>query len=168
MTPMSRRRVLAGLSFAPLAFAALLAGAPLSPLAAADVAVNADASGLALQGHDPVAYFTEGRPVAGREDLTASHEGATYRFSSAANRARFLADPAAHVPAYGGYCAFGTAMGYKVKIDPAAFSIVDDRLYLNYSKGVQSRWQEDPAGYIAKADENWTTIRDKSPEELRP
>lgn len=168
MTPMPRRHGLAGLIFTAALLLILLAGADRQTARAAGVDVNADGAGLALQGHDPVAYFTEGRPVAGREDLTASHEGATYRFSSAANRARFLADPAAHVPAYGGYCAFGTAMGYKVRIDPAAFSIVDDRLYLNYSKGVQSRWQEDPAGYIARADENWTTIRDKSPEELRP
>lgn len=151
----------------------LLAGLVLSATMtvaalAAGVAINADSSGLALRGHDPVAYFTQGAPTPGDRAISAVHDGATYHFASEANRDTFLANPAAYLPAYGGYCAFGTAMGYKVDGDPEAWKIVDNRLYLNYSKGVQRRWESRQAHYITTADDQWSRIRDKSPEELRP
>lgn len=127
------------------------------PLAAQ--AVNTDRHGVAANGHDVVAYFTENEAVPGLASLTAVHEGSTYRFSTSANRDAFQADPQKYLPLYGGYCAYGVANGYKVKVDPEAFSIVEGRLYLNYSKGVQRRWKEDIPGYIARADSNWTQIR---------
>ena len=122
---------------------------------------NLDSSGLALKGYDPVAYFTESKPVSGRAEFTAQHEGATYRFASAANRDAFAAAPEKYVPQYGGYCAFGVAGGYKAPIQPDAWTVVDGKLYLNYDRSVRSRWSSDIPGYVRKADANWPTVRAK-------
>lgn len=118
-----------------------------------------EVNGIAIKGFDPVAYFTEGRPVAGSPDHAASHEGATFLFASAANRDRFLADPGRYAPRYGGFCAFGTARGYKADTQPEAFSIVGDRLYLNYNLAVREEWSKDIPGQIAKADARWPEVR---------
>jgi YHS domain-containing protein len=122
---------------------------------------NLDSSGLALKGYDPVAYFAEGKPVQGKPEITASHEGATYRFASAANRDAFAAAPGKYAPQYGGYCAYGMASGYKAPIEPDAWTIVEGKLYLNYNQSVRSRWSGDIPGYIRKADANWPTVRSK-------
>jgi YHS domain-containing protein len=124
-------------------------------------AINTDKNGLALYGYDPVAYQTDSSAIKGSEAFTATHEGATYRFATAANRDAFQANPDKYLPAYGGYCAYGVSRGYKVKIDPEAFRVVEGRLYLNYDKSVQSQWLKDIAGYIAKANANWLGLKDK-------
>jgi hypothetical protein len=85
--------------------------------------------------------------------------GATWRFASAEHRDRFAVDPERYAPQYGGYCAWAVSQGYTAKIDPAAWKIVDDKLYLNYSKDVQSQWSSDIPGNIAKADANWPGIK---------
>ena len=122
---------------------------------------NVDSSRLALKGYDPVAYFTEGKPVQGKPEFTARHEGATYRFASAANRDAFLAGPGKYAPQYGGYCAYGLASGYKAPIEPDAWTIVDGKLYLNYNQSVRSRWSSDIPGFIRKADANWPSVRSR-------
>jgi len=138
----------------------LLALALAAGLAASAFAgpVN-EVDGVAIKGYDPVAYFTERKPVPGSPEFTASHEGATFRFASAENRDRFLEDPARYAPQYGGFCAFGTSRGYKADTDPAAFTIVGDRLYLNYNLGVRAEWSKDIPGHVAKADANWPTVK---------
>jgi hypothetical protein len=78
--------------------------------------------------------------------------------ASAANRDAFKADPAKYAPQYGGYCAWAVSRGYTAGIDPEAWKIVNDRLYLNYSTAVQAKWSEDIPGNIAKAGENWPKI----------
>ena len=128
--------------------------------------VNLSQGDVAIQGHDPVAYFTQNAAVPGSPEFTAAHAGATYRFASAANREAFEADPARYVPAYGGFCAFGLVYGQKVDIDPLAFSIVDDTLYLNVNKSVQQRWSKDVPGNVSEADANWPRIRDVAPNDL--
>lgn len=135
--------------------AALCVGAA-APLRAQDVYTEGD---VAIRGADPVAYFTEGRPVAGDPGITAEWGGATWRFASAANRDRFLADPAAAAPQFGGFCAWAVAHGYTAETDPEAWKIVDGRLYLNYSKDVQADWEADIPGFIAKAEANWPGLR---------
>ena len=119
-------------------------------------------NGLALDGYDPVAYQTEQRATPGSAAFTLTHEGAVYRFASEASRAAFEADPARYLPAYGGYCAYGMARGYRAKIDPRAFTVVVGRLYLNYSLEVRDRWSKDIAGYLQKADANWVRLRDST------
>ncbi len=111
--------------------------------------------GVAIRGADPVAYFTEGKAVKGSTDYETTWNGATWRFSSAENLAAFEADPVAYAPQYGGYCAWAVKSGYLASVDPEAWKIVDGKLYLNYSAGVQKQWQADIAGNIAQGDQNW-------------
>lgn len=139
-----------------LALAAVFAAAFWAPAQAGEVNV---ARGSAIQGYDPVAYFTDGKPVKGKADYAATYKGAQYRFASAKNRDAFAASPESYAPAYGGWCAYGMSKGYKAPIDPAAFTIVKNKLYLNYSKSVRSTWSKDIPGYVAKADANWPTVK---------
>lgn len=130
---------------------------PLAVLAAGPA--NLDARGVAIHGHDPVAYFVEARAVVGKSEHSATVGAATYWFASEANRRLFTADPAKYEPQYGGYCAYGVAQGVKPDIDPTAFRIVDGKLYLNLSPAVQKRWQADIAGFIERANQNWPALK---------
>ncbi|NET11347.1 MAG: YHS domain-containing protein, partial [Symploca sp. SIO2B6] len=115
-------------------------------------------NGLAIEGTDPVAYFTQSEAVPGSEEFAYEWGGATWRFSSAENRDRFAANPEQYAPQYGGHCAWAVSQGYPAPIDPEAWKIVDGKLYLNYDKRVQSRWERDIPGNIAKADQNWPGV----------
>ncbi|CUH51151.1 YHS domain-containing (seleno)protein [Shimia marina] len=153
-------------------FKSLITGAALSLAVAtssiaAGVELNASSTGLAMQGYDPVAYFTEGAPTKGDYRISSVYNDATYRFASEEHKAAFDADPEAYLPQYGGYCAFGAAMGFKFDGDPEYWKIVDGELFLNLSKDIQQRWEEDVPGLIARADDNWVNIETKSPEELQ-
>ena len=114
--------------------------------------------GLAIRGYDPVAYFRDGGPRPGKPEFSVNHGGATWRFASAEHKALFEADPQRYVPAYGGFCAYGTSRGYLVKIEPEAWSIVNGRLYLNYDLSVRKTWLAKTQSYIAKADTNWPDL----------
>ncbi len=134
---------------------------------AAGVELNASSTGLAMQGYDPVAYFNAGEPTKGSYKITTLHNDATYRFSSEENKVAFEKNPEAYLPAYGGYCAFGTAMGFKFDGDPNHWKIVDNVLYLNLSEDIQERWEGDIPGFIEQAEVNWDTIEDKDPAALQ-
>lgn len=127
--------------------------------------VNVDRQGLALQGYDPVSYFTEAGPTPGQEKLTHTHQGATYRFASAENRDRFASDPASFAPAYGGYCGYGLAKNMLAPVDPEAYDVINGRLVLQYSKGVRKTFHKDLEGNLQKADANWPLLaqRDSAP-----
>ncbi|HVJ51791.1 MAG TPA: YHS domain-containing (seleno)protein [Aliidongia sp.] len=114
--------------------------------------------GIAIKGYDPVAYFTDHKPVKGKAAYKADYDGATYEFASAKHRKLFVAAPEKYAPQFGGFCAFGTANGHKADVDPAAFSIVDGKLYLNYSTKVQATWKQDVPGYIHKAEDAWPAV----------
>lgn len=124
------------------------------------------ADGYAIAGYDPVAYFLKGEAVQGSDAYTLEHEGARYRFVSAEHRDLFAAEPARFAPAYGGFCAFGTAMGRKFDGDPEAWTVVDGRLFLTFDRKVRHRWRADSAGYIRGADHNWPIIAHLSDREL--
>ena len=113
---------------------------------------------VAIHGYDPVAYFVDGGPRKGKPELAVEHAGARWLFSNEANKARFAAEPEKYTPVYGGYCAYGVAQGYLVKIDPDAWAIVDGRLYLNYDHSVAETWRKDVPGYVKKANENWPRL----------
>ena len=120
-------------------------------------AIN-NARGIAIQGYDPVAYFTQNQAVKGSTRWTHTWQGVEWRFVSTEHRDAFVKEPARYAPAFGGYCAYGVTRGYAVDIDPEAFAVVDGSLYLNYSKGVQRTWNEDRAGYIDKARQRWPEV----------
>ena len=111
----------------------------------------------ALRGYDPVAYFTDERPVKGSSDITTVHNGATWHFSSKTNKELFEGNPEKYSPQYGGYCAYGMANGFVVSSDPEAFTLVDGKLYMNYSLGVRNTWLKDVTANIESADKNWAS-----------
>lgn len=133
---------------------------------AAGVDVNVDSNDIAIDGYDPVAYFTQAEATEGKEKYTAAYEDAIYHFSSAKNRDLFRANPGKYAPAYGGYCAMGVALDKKLTTDPQAWKIVDGTLYLNLNKDIQKRWSEDIPSNLDAADENWKQIKFLSSDEI--
>ncbi len=148
---MNRRKFLAVALFATSLLAVSASAEAVAP-------VFSTFLGGAIRGYDPVAYFTQGRPVEGKRAHAFKWKGATWYFTSAENRDRFRANPEKYAPRYGGYCAYAVSRGYTASIDPEAWKIVDGKLYLNYSKSVQSTWKEDIPGNIQKANENWPRL----------
>lgn len=120
---------------------------------------NLDKSGLAIDGYDPVTYFTMSKAVEGKKDITLDYQGVVYRFATTADRDAFKANPAKYEPQYGGWCSYAMgANGEKVEIDPATFKIVDGKLYLFYNKffnNTLKTWNKDEMQLKAKADKNW-------------
>ena len=133
---------------------------------ASGFAVDVNENGIALKGHDPVAYFTDEKPTMGSASYTASVDGATYHFVSADHRDVFLADPEKYTPAYGGFCSLGVTMSMKITGDPNAWKIVGGKLYINSSPKALDIWSKDIPGNIEKANENWPLIKDKNPADL--
>jgi YHS domain-containing protein len=119
-----------------------------------------------ISGYDPVAYFTEGKPMKGSGYHVADYQGVTYAFASKDHKQLFEDNPEKYVPAYGGYCAYGVAVGKKFVSDPEAWKVVNGILYLNLDKDIQSKWLQDIPGYIKKSEANWKDIKDKAPSDL--
>ena len=117
---------------------------------------------VAIQGYDPVAYFTQKKAVKGKSSFTATYEGVTYNFSSQSNKDLFLKNPALYEPLYGGWCAY--AMGEnneKVEINPETFKIIDGKLYLFYNayfNNTLKSWNKNETNLKKKADANWKKI----------
>lgn len=124
---------------------------------------NKTITGLALRGYDPVAYFTENKPVPGDFSITAVYNDATYRFASEEHKKMFEADPEKYLPQYGGFCAYGLANGVKVDGDPGLWKIVEDKLYLNLSPAVVELWNKDIPARIKQANDQWPSLKDAQP-----
>jgi YHS domain-containing protein len=149
-----------------LASAFALAGAPLgcassggvsSPSAASGerMLVNRDSKGVAIQGYDPVAYFTEMKPVKGSPEFASSHGGAIYHFASARHKSMFDADPVRYTPQFGGYCGYAASINKVSPIDPNYWEVIDGRLVLQHNQKAWDLWHKDVPGNLAKADANW-------------
>lgn len=129
------------------------------PAAAGEPSVyTGQIKGVGAGGYDVVAYQAEGAARAGEAAIAASHDGISYRFASAANRDAFLAAPSKYLPQFGGYCAWAVANGYTAHADPEAWSVVEGKLYLNYSKSVRTRWARDTRANIVKGEANWPKV----------
>ncbi len=123
------------------------------------VLVNVDENGVALQGgYDPVAFFTEKKPVKGDPAHRLAYKGATYHFASAANKAAFEKNPAAYEPQFGGYCAYAASINKVSPIDVKYFEIVNGRLILQHNQKAWDLWHQDSAGNLPKADNNWPEL----------
>lgn len=118
-----------------------------------------DDRGIAIGGYDVVAYHTDSKAVHGSDSFQFTWQGAQWMFTSAAHRNLFAKEPERYAPQYGGYCAYGMSRGYKAIIDPTAFTIIDGKLYLNYSTRVQDTWRKDTRGYVGKADAHWPQVQ---------
>ncbi|OJV20547.1 MAG: YHS domain protein [Dyadobacter sp. 50-39] len=117
-------------------------------------------SGLAIQGYDPVAYFTMQKAVEGKKEFSANYNGVTYHFTSKANRDEFTQHPMRYEPQFGGWCAYAMGKkGEKVEVDPETFKVVDGKLYLFYNKyfnNTLKSWNQDEARLKTQADNHWT------------
>lgn len=147
-----RPAVLCAVGMAAATLAAPAAFAKLEPV------YTGTFSNLAVSGYDPVAYFTQGRPAKGDARFKLSYRGAEWRFASAANLARFKANPAAFAPQYGGYCAWAVSQGYTASGDPTVWKIVNNRLYLNYNRQVGQTWEKNIPGFIRAGNANWPRL----------
>jgi YHS domain-containing protein len=122
---------------------------------------NLDGNGLALQGYDPVGFFTDNRPVKGIQEFQSQYHGATYYFASAEHKAAFEKEPAKYEPQFGGFCAYGASRGKTVPIKIEAWQIVNGRLLMQYDLDVKAKFNTDPQGNLTKADQNWPGLVEK-------
>lgn len=141
------------------------AAAIVSSVARAEPPINTLKPGLfggrsdtAIVGYDPVAYFTDGKPIKGTDSYVYEWKGAKWKFASQDHLDKFKADPDKYAPQYGGYCAYGVANDHLVSIEPDKFTVLNGKLYLNYDAGVQKKWLVDPAGYIKQADAKFNRL----------
>jgi YHS domain-containing protein len=151
MAGASRRLVLA-------AFSALGASAAFQTRLAAQGAKPASPERVALNGYDPVAYFTDGRPAKGSGEFSASFDGTTYHFKNAQHRALFVADPDRYAPQYKAYCAITIARGAKQEVDPEAFLIWNGKLYMFAGKPGVDMFKQEAAAIVAKAESAWPEV----------
>ena len=149
-----------GRQMASLICAAGLLGA--TP-ALAESAVNTGYFGdVAIMGYDTVAYFTDGQATKGSPEISHEWMGASWQFATPEHRDAFAAEPIRYAPQYGGYCSAGVVTDeVTANIDPEAWSIVNGKLYLNYSKPVREQWEENSGEMIAKADAEWPEVEAK-------
>lgn len=120
---------------------------------------NIDKTGLAIQGYDPVSYFTGNKPLEGKREIAIVYDGITYRFATAQNKEQFRANPARYEPQYGGWCAYAMgAKGEKVEVDPETFKIIEGKLFLFYNKlfnNTLKSWNKDETHLKTNADQSW-------------
>jgi YHS domain-containing protein len=124
--------------------------------------INVDRGGLALQGYDPVAYFTRGQPVKGSKQFTATHNGGRYQFTSAGHKEMFEKDPAKYEPQFGGYCAYAASINKLAEIGPEYWQIINGRLILQHNRKAERLWKQDEAGNLKNADANWPGLVEKN------
>jgi hypothetical protein len=150
-----------------LAFGCAIAAGMFSPAlrAATTERIVVDRhTGLAIYGIDPVAYFTDRKPVAGRAELEHRFAGAVWRFDNEGNRAAFMADPTVYMPRYGGYDPVGIARGISTAGYPDLWVIHDEQLYLFYTGEARQTFIGDPAAVIASASARWAEVKSELPE----
>jgi len=140
---------------------ALVVLSAVSSFAASKRLLNLDSGGTAIQGYDPVAFFTEHKPVKGVEQFRSEYNSAKYLFASAADKALFDKEPAKYEPQFGGYCAYGASRGKTAPIKIEAWQIVNDRLLMQYDLDVKAEFNKDQQGTLKKADQNWPGLVDK-------
>lgn len=116
-------------------------------------------NGVAIDGFDAVAYFTEAKAVKGDKSFSTKYKESVFHFATAKNRDAFVAEPEKYAPQYNGYCAYGVSQGAKAKIEGKNFTVREGKLYLNYNDSVQATWLKDTAGYISTANEKWPELK---------
>jgi len=122
---------------------------------------NLDKQGVAIQGYDPVAFFTQNKPMKGDARYQSTYKGAKYYFASGEDKAMFDDKPAKYAPQFGGFCAYGVSQGHTAPVKIEAFQIVNGRLLMQYDLDVKNDFNKDQSGNLAKADQNWPVIVEK-------
>jgi len=137
---------------------ALMSASIASPALANRPQIYKGNNNVAVNGYDVVGYFSEGTHVQGAPEFSAEWTGAVWQFASAHNRDLFAAAPERYAPQYGGHCAYAAPKGALAGSVPEAWTVVDGKLYLNFSLGVRDLWRQDIAGNIALADGFWPSL----------
>lgn len=140
---------------------ALVMFSSMVSLAAAKDLLNLDRQGVAIQGYDPVAFFTDGKAVKGNSQIQSEYKGAKYYFASMEHKSAFDKEPAKYEPQFGGYCAYGVSHGSRAPIKIEAWQIVNGRLLMQYDLGVKDEFNKDQQGTLRKADQNWPGLVEK-------
>lgn len=136
----------------------VILGSPLVAVAESAPISTGWFSDLAVEGYDPVAYFTLGEATKGSKAFRTRYLDAEFRFTSQEHLTQFEANPDKYAPQYGGYCAWAVAQGYTAKGSAQNWRIVDDRLYLNYDDKVQKQWEQNIPAFIEQANEQWPSV----------
>ena len=143
------------------AFLAVVFLCVISSFAAGKQLHNLDSGGVAIQGYDPVAFFTQHKPVKGNSQFQSEYGEAKYLFASAEDKAAFDKEPAKYEPQFGGYCAYGVSQGHRAPVKIEAWQIVNGRLLMQYDLDVKDTFNKDQQGTLKKADQNWSGLVDK-------
>jgi len=112
---------------------------------------------LMLKGYDPVAYFTDGKPVPGKVEIATQHDGLDYRFVNEEHRQMFLKDPEHYVPKYGGFCSQGIAYAVMFGGEAEKFQIINDRLFIYGDQGAIDAWNSSPKKHLEYAEHYWNS-----------
>jgi YHS domain-containing protein len=150
------RRAVAGALFTALALATAV---PALAQSRTGGSPNSMYAGIGLKGYDPVSYFMDGKAAKGNPEINAFDGQLTWHFASEEHKAAFEANPERFQPQFGGYCAWGVANGKLFDVDPEnGWTIVDDKLYVNFNADINGLFAAEPATFITKAEANWPTL----------
>ncbi|WP_420602351.1 YHS domain-containing (seleno)protein [Flagellimonas sp.] len=128
----------------------------ISPLSWGHKEVNQPMfSNQAINGYDPVAYFTHNEAVLGNETYTYDWNNAKWNFSSEENKQLFTENPEKYAPQFGGYCAFAISKGFTANSSPDSFELINDKLYLFDNEDVKLSWKENLEENLRVSEENW-------------
>jgi YHS domain-containing protein len=144
-------------------FLTMTAGTAVTVAGAGSLHAQANASlpeRLALRGYDPVAYFTEAKPIPGLPEYEYAWDGQRYRFATARHRDMFKADPEKYAPQFGGACAMNLANGVRRQSDPNNWVISNGRLYVFAGTAGMENFRKDPLNAAESAQANWRTLKD--------
>ncbi len=157
-----------------IGFVMLLAAMLLTPAMAAETAQPSSAaesqpslwynydSGIAADGYDVVAYFSDNAATRGQEEFSTDYDAQTWHFSTAANRDAFVANPQKYIPQYGGYCAYAASLNALAFGDPKEWTVLDDKLYFNYNTPTRARWETSARRRVVDADKLWPKLVEKN------
>lgn len=153
-----QRKALAAAALLAAVAAGGMAGQALAQSTLDERAIMNPNTGLGLSGFDPVAYFTDHKPVMGKPDLEFMKSGAVWRFTNEGNRSAFVDNPAVYMPRFGGYDPVAIARGTSVPGHPLIWSVADGRLYLFYNEAARAAFAADPGRYIEMAERKWPDV----------
>ena len=134
----------------------------MSTIATKELVNVAGASDVALSGYDPVAFFTESKPINGDFNITATHRGSTYFFANEERKKLFLQDPDKYAPQNGGFCSFGVSVGALLPIDIRTWQVHNGKLYVTLNPDIQQMFNDGIDGHIANAAKNWPGLVEKN------
>lgn len=129
--------------------------------------VNVNSEGVILDGYDPVAFFTENKPVKGDPTITTHYHDAIYWFATREHQEMFSKNPAKYDVQFGGYCAYAVSLGKTAPIDVNTFSIVNNRLVIQHNMRAVNAWEKDVQGNLSKADKYWPAVSKKGGKQIK-